>query len=302
MSAERASLRAVLAALAANLGVALAKLIGFVLSGSGSMLAEFAHSVADTGNQTVLLLGRRRSQRRPDPSHPFGYGAFRFLGAFIVAEVLFGLGALFSVAQGVLKLVQPHPLERLPLALGILGVTLVLEALSFRTAIVAARQTKRERGWLRFVRTTRIPELAVLLVEDSGALVGLAIAFVAVTLSAVTGRTVFDAVGSLAIGVLLAVNSVLLGTEMTSLLVGESASPGELDTIQKALSDTAGVATVIHLRAVHLGPEELLVAAKVVFEPGMSADEAAKIVDDAEVAIRASVPTSHWVYIEPGRP
>jgi cation diffusion facilitator family transporter len=301
MSADTTNLRAVLAALLANLGVAAAKLIGFVLSGSGSMLAEFIHSVADTGNQTVLLLGRRRAKHRPDRSHPFGYGAFRFLGAFVVAGVLFGLGSLFSVAEGVLKLVHPHPLDHLPIALGILAVTFLLESFSFRTAVLAARQSKGQESWLAFVRTTRVPELAVLLVEDSGALIGLGFALLALALSAATGNTVFDAAGSLAIGVLLGVNAILLGTEMTSLLVGETASATELDRIREAIASTRGIARLVHLRAVHLGPEELLVAAKVVFDPGKSAEEAAGIVDDAEVAIRAAVPTARWVYIEPGR-
>jgi cation diffusion facilitator family transporter len=288
-------------ALVANIGVAAAKLIGFLITGSGSMVAEFAHSVADTGNQILLLAGRRGSERRPDPTHPFGYGAVRFLGAFIVAVLLFGLGAVFSLAEGVNKLIHPHPLDNLPVALAILVVAIVLEALSFRAGVAAANQTRRGQGWVRFVRSTRIPELAVLLVEDTGALVGLVIALVAVAVSALTGNTVFDAVGSLGIGVLLGVNSVVLGIEMTSLLVGETASPDELREIEERLATTPGVRRVVHLRAVHLGPEELLVGAKVVFAPGLTVEEAAAVVDEAETAVRSAVPSSVWIYIEPGK-
>jgi cation diffusion facilitator family transporter len=288
-------------ALVANMGVAAAKLIGFLITGSGSMVAEFAHSVADTGNQILLLAGRRRSERRPDPTHPFGYGAVRFLGAFIVAVLLFGLGAVFSLAEGVNKLIHPHSLDNLPVALAILVVAIVLEALSFRAGVAAANQTRRGQGWVRFVRSTRIPELAVLLVEDTGALVGLVIALVAVAVSALTGNTVFDAVGSLGIGVLLGVNSVVLGIEMTSLLVGETASPEELREIEGRLATTPGVRRVVHLRAVHLGPEELLVGAKVLFASGLTVEAAAAVVDEAETAVRSAVPSAVWIYIEPGR-
>ena len=300
-AASQAGFRAVAAALAANLGVAIAKLIGFVITGSGSMLAEFAHSVADTGNQVLLLVGRRGAERGPDPDHPFGYGAVRFLGAFIVAVLLFGLGAIFSLAEGVNKLIHPHALENLPVALGILVVAIVLEAASFRAGVAAANQSRRGQVWVRFVRTTRVPELAVVLIEDTGALIGLGIALVAVAVSALTGNTIFDAIGSLGIGVLLGFNSIVLGLEMTSLLVGESASSEEVAAIEEGLAATPGVRHVVHLRAVHLGPEELLVGAKVLFSPGLSAEAAAAVVDEAEVAIRSVVPSAQWIYIEPGR-
>ena len=293
--------RAVVVALAANIGVAMAKLLGFVFTGSGAMLAEFAHSVADSGNQGVLLLGRRRAARAPDRSHPFGYGSFRFVGAFIVAGVLFGLGALFSVAQGVEKLIHPHPLEHLGVDLAILGVAIGLEVVSIRTAVAAANPSRRGQGWLAFVRSTRVPELAVLLVEDSGALVGLGIATVGIALSAATGSTVYDAAASLGIGALLGVNSMLLGLEMMSLLVNETASTAEMEAIETALAATAGISGVVHLRAVHVGPEELLVAAKTWFDPGLTVEAAAVIIDRAEVAIRAAVPAARWIYIEPGK-
>ena len=301
MAASEAGFRAVAVALGANIGVAAAKLIGFLLTGSGAMLAEFAHSLADTGNQGVLLGGRRQAARSPDQEHPFGYGAARFLGGFLVAVVLFALGAAFSIAEGVLKLIHPHKLEDLALDVVILGVAMVFEAVSLRAAVKASRVTRRGAGWLSFVRSTRVPELAVLLVEDSGALAGLAFAMTAVVLSALTGSTAFDAVGSLAVGVVLGVNSVVLGFEMSSLLVGETASRGELTAIERALAGTPGIEQLVHLRAVHVGPEDLLVAAKVIFEPGLSAETAAVAVDAAEVAIRAAVATASWIYIEPGR-
>jgi cation diffusion facilitator family transporter len=301
LAASEAGFKAVAVALGANVGVAAAKLVGFLLTGSGAMLAEFAHSVADTGNQGVLLGGRRQAARRPDQEHPFGYGAARFLGGFLVAVVLFALGAAFSVGEGVLKLVHPHKLEDLALDVIILGVAVVFEAVSLRAAVKASQEARHGTGWLRFVRSTRVPELAVLLVEDSGALAGLAVAMAAVILSAITGSTAFDAVGSLAVGAILGVNSVVLGLKMSSLLVGETASSEEIAAIGRALVGTPGIEQIVHLRAVHVGPEDLLVAAKVIFEAGLSADTAAVAVDDAEVAIRAAVATASWIYIEPGR-
>ena len=300
-ASNEAGFQAVAIALGANVGVAAAKLVGFLLTGSGAMLAEFAHSIADTGNQGVLLGGRRRAARSPDPEHPFGYGAVRFVAGFLVAEVLFTLGAAFSVGEGVLKLVHPHQLGDLPLGIAILGVAILLETVSLRAAVRASHESRQGRGWLRFIRSTRVPELAVLLVEDSGALAGLIIALAAVSLSALTGSTTFDAIGSLAVGALLGVNAVVLGIEMTSLLVGETASDDELAAIERAIVNTSGITRLIHLRAVHIGPEDLLVAAKVVFETGLSAENAAVIVDDAEVLIRAAVPNATWVYVEPGR-
>lgn len=300
-TASHEGFRAVVAALLANTGVAAAKLVGFLITGSGSMLAEFAHSVADSGNQVLLLGARRGSERQPDLDHPFGYGTVRFLGAFIVAVMLFGLGAVFSLAEGVNKLIHPHTLDNLPVAFGILAVAIVLEAASFRAGVAAANKSRRGQGWVRFVRSTRVPELAVVLVEDTGALVGLGIALVAIAVSALTGNTLFDALGSLAIGVLLGFNSIVLGLEMTSLLVGESATTEELAAIEAGLATTPGVQLVVHLRAVHLGPEELLIGAKVLFTPGLSAETAGVVVDEAEAAIREAVPSARWIYIEPGR-
>ncbi|MDQ1361968.1 MAG: hypothetical protein QOJ44_2345 [Acidimicrobiaceae bacterium] len=299
---KHTSTRAVIVALLANIGVAAAKLVGFLLTGSSSLVAEFAHSVADTGNQVVLLVGKQRSQQRADPLHPFGYGAYRFLGGFLVAEILFGLGAVFSIYEGVQKLIHPHALEFLPVAFAILAVTIALESWSLRTAVGAANQERENAGWLRFVRATRVPELAVLLLEDSGALLGLGFALVALVLTAITGSTVFDAAGSLAIGLLLGMNSVILGTEMVSLLVGESASDTQLKAVEDALARTEGIERVVHLRAIHVAPEELLVGAKVIFDPVLTVNEAAVVVDEAEVAIRAAVPSATWVYIEPGIP
>jgi cation diffusion facilitator family transporter len=298
---EHASSVAVVAALLANVGVMAAKVAAFAVTGSGAMLAEAVHSMADTGNEGVLLAGLRRSHRRPDPRHPFGYGGVRFVGAFVVAVVLFGVGAVFSVADGVDKLLHPRHLEDLGVALGVVGVALVLEALSFRNAVSAANRTRGARNWWAFLRVTRQAEVAVLLVEDTAALVGLLIAAVTIALSAATGSPVYDAVGSLGIGAVLAFNAIVLGIEMTSLLVGETADPVQLALVRQALAATPGVDQVIHVRAVHVGPDELLVGAKVTFLPGTSAEEAAVVVDDAEVAVRSAVPWARWIYVEPGR-
>lgn len=292
---------AVVAALAANVAVAGAKIFGFVLTGSGAMLAEAIHSIADTGNEGILIGGMHRARRRPDARHPFGYGSFRFLGGFVVAAMLFGVGAGFSVAEAIDKLVHPHPLGDLTVDLVIVVVAAGFEALSFRNAVKTANTLRTDQGWWGFVRSTPQPEVAVLLIEDTSALIGLLLAGVSVGLSALTGSPLYDALGSLAIGCVLAFNAVVLGVEMTSLLVGESADPRQLALVAQGLSDTAGVERVIHVRAVHVGPDELLVAAKVTFTPGMTAEEAAAVVDEAEVAVRGAVPAARWIYVEPGR-
>ncbi len=292
----------VLAALTANVGVASAKLVGFLVTGSGAMLAEAIHSGADTGNQLVLLGSMRRAARPADATHPFGYTTFRFAGAFMVAVVLFGLGATLSLVDGIDKLLHPTRLGSLSVDLVIVGVAVVLEALSLRSAVNTAAGARGEQRWWPFLRETRQPELAVLLVEDTSALIGLALAAVAIGLSAATGSPVYDACGSVGIGLVLGVNSMLLGRQMLSLMVGKSASEEQVATIGEQMLATTGITRVVHLRTVHLGPDDLLIGAKVVFDQGMSAETAAEVVDRAEMAIRRVVPSARWIYVEPGRP
>jgi len=293
---------AVVAALLANLGIAVAKFAGFLVTGASSMLAEAFHSVADSGNQAMLLFGGRVARRGPDSNHPFGHGRVRYFAAFLVAVVLFTLGSLFSFYEGYQKLRHPHELESPAVALVILVVALVLEGLSLRTAVRAASPMRGQQSWWSFIRTTKQPELAVVLLEDTAAEVGLGFALLGVGLSAITGDGLYDALGTLAIGGLLAVVAVVLGVEMYSLLLGEAASPEEQEAVQRTIASTPGVARLIQLRTMHLGPEELLVAARVELDPSLSADDAARVIDQAQADLRAVVPTARIIYLEPELP
>jgi cation diffusion facilitator family transporter len=292
------SRRAIFAALFANLGIAVAKVAAAVITGSASMYAESIHSFADTGNQGLLLLGGHRARRAPDTAHPFGYGTERYFWAFVVALVLFTLGALFSLYEGVEKLRHPHELESPAVAFVVLVVAIGLESFSLRTAVREARPHLHGRRWIAFIRTTKNPELPVVLLEDIGALVGLVIALAGLGLAVVTDEPRFDAIGSIGIGVLLAVIAVVLAVEMKSLLVGEGAD-AETDAAARAAFESAPeVESLIHLRTRHLGPEELLVAAKIQFRAATTA-ELADAIDAVEAQLRAAVPTARYVYLEP---
>jgi cation diffusion facilitator family transporter len=294
--------RAVLAALLANLGIATAKFIGWGVTGSSSMLAEGFHSVADSGNQVMLMVGARLARRGPDPHHQFGHGAVRFFAAFLVAVVMFTLGSLFSLYEGYQKLRHPHELATPGVALAILAVALVLEGLSLRTAVREATPLRGEQSWWSFIRTTKKPELAVVLLEDSAAELGLSFAFVGVGVAALTGDALFDALGTLAIGALLGVVAVVLAMEMYSLLVGEAASPQEQAAIRRTLASISGIARLLQLRTMHLGPDELLVVAKVEMDPKLSASETARVIDEAQARLREVVPSARVVYLEPDLP
>jgi cation diffusion facilitator family transporter len=294
--------RAVIAALLANLGIAAAKFVGFLLSGASSMLAEAFHSVADSGNQVMLLAGGRLARRGPDRKHPFGHGRDRFFAAFLVAVVLFTLGSLFSLYEGYQKLRHPHELQSTVVALAILAVALVLEGLSLRTAVREATPLRGRQSWWSFIRTTKKPELAVVLLEDTAAEVGLAFALAGVGLAALTGNPLFDALGTLAIGGLLAVVAVVLGIEMHSLLVGEAASPPEQAAIREAVLGTDGVARLVQLRTMHLGPEEVLVVGGLEMDRELSADDAARVIDQAQARVREALPSARVIYLEPDLP
>jgi cation diffusion facilitator family transporter len=294
--------RAVIAALLANLGIAAAKLVGFLLTGASSMLAEAFHSVADSGNQAMLIAGGRVAERGPDRQHPFGHGRVRYFAAFLVAVVLFTLGSLFSLYEGFEKLRHPHELESAGVAVAILVVALVLEGLSLRTAVREADPLRGQQSWWSFIRTTKKPELAVVLLEDTAAEFGLAFALAGVGLAAVTGDAVWDALGTLAIGALLAVVAVVLGIEMYSLLVGEAASPEEQAAIRQAILSTGGVAGLVQLRTLHLGPEEVLVVGGLQLDREQSADDAARVIDQAEERVREALPKARIIYLEPDLP
>jgi cation diffusion facilitator family transporter len=292
--------RAVIAALLANLGIAVTKFVAFGLTGSSSMLAEGIHSVADSGNQVLLLVGGKRSRRAPTQQHPFGYGRERYIYAFIVSIVLFSVGGLFALYEGVHKVQHPEPIDKwqwVPLAVLVIAIT--LESLSFRTAIGEANHLRSGVGWVAFVRHARAPELPVVLLEDFGALIGLVFALFGVGLTLITDNGVWDGVGTLGIGALLVCIAIVLAIETKSLVIGEAARPEQVAAIMAALDAAPGLDGVIHLRTMHLGPDELLVAAKIATAPGTSARDIATAIDDAEARIRATVPIARVIYLEP---
>jgi cation diffusion facilitator family transporter len=290
---------AIVAALLANTGIAVAKFAGFALTGAASLLAEAVHSLADTGNQGLLLLGGRRASKEASPEHPFGYGRERYFWAFVVALVLFLLGGVFAIYEGLQKFGHPHEVENLPLAVGILLVAVVLETYSLRTAVRAARLVKGDESWFTFIRRSKSPELPVVLLEDMGAEIGLLLALTGLVMARVTDEPRWDAAGSLGIGILLVVIAVVLVIEMKSLLIGESASPADVERIRGALETAPDVRRVIHLRTQHLGPDELLVAAKVAFDGELSFAQVARRIDQAEEALRTALPSARLIYLEP---
>jgi cation diffusion facilitator family transporter len=293
------SIRAILAALGANLGIAITKFVAFLITGSASMLAESVHSVADSGNQLLLLIGRNRAQRAETEEHQFGYGQERYFYAFIVAVVLFVVGALFSGYEGVQRIMHPEALTDPLVAIGVLVIAIALESFSLRTAVVESNHTRGRAGWRSFIRHAKAPELPAVLLEDVAALTGLAFAMLAVILSAVTHNHRWDGAGSLAIGVLLAAVAVVLATEMKSLLIGESAGPAVEAAIVAAIQAGPEVDCVIHLRTLHLGPETLLVAAKIGVLHDESAASIAAGIDAVERRIRAAVPIAELIFLEP---
>ena len=297
--ASEDSTKAVVTALAANLAIGVAKFVAAGITGSASMLAEGVHSVADSANQVLLLIGGRRARRPASVLHPFGYARERYVYAFLVAIVLFSLGGLYALYEGYLKVVDPHPLASPLIAVIVLLIAACLEGYALRTAVGQANRTRGGRNWLRFVRRTRSPELPVILLEDSGALVGLLLALVGVGLSVLTGDGVFDGIATLCIGALLVTVAVLLAVETKSLIIGESAVPEQEAAIEKALLATPGVQRVIHSRTMHLGPEELLLVGKIGVRADDDAVDVAATIDDAEARVRAAVPTAKVIYLEP---
>jgi len=293
------SRKAIAAALLANLGLAMAKFVAFLFTGASAMLAEAVHSVADTTNQLLLFLGGHRARREPTPEHPFGYGRERYFWAFVVALVLFSMGAVFAVYEGVLKLRHPEPLESPLWAVGVLIVGVALESASLRTAVREASAARAGRSWWTFIRRSKSPELPVVILEDSGALVGLVLALAGVGLAIWTGDGRYDGLASIAIGVLLGVIALVMSAEMKSLLIGESADRSKHDDILAAIESHPSVVRVIHMRTQHLGPDELLVGAKVEFSSGLAVRDVARIVDEVETAIRGRVPIARVIYIEP---
>ena len=293
------STRAILAALLANAGIAVAKFVGFIITGSSSMLAESVHSVADTSNQGLLLFGQRQARKEADDLHQFGYGRSRYFYSFVVALVLFTLGSVFALYEGYHKISHPEDLTSPVVAIVILVVAIGLESYSFRTAAVESRPLKGAGSWWHFIRTSRNPELPVVLLEDTGALIGLALALGGVGLSMLTGDPVWDGIGTAAIGVLLGIIAVILMIEMHSLLIGEGATSQEDKAIRAALEQTPNVDRLIHIRTQYLGPDELLVGAKIALAADTDLATVAATIDAAESAVRAAVPAARVIYLEP---
>lgn len=292
-------MRAVVAALGANLGIAVTKFIAFLFTGSASMLAESVHSVADTGNEVLLLVGRGRSLRPASDEHPFGFGRERYFYGFVVSVMLFTVGAAFSVYDGIHKIVNPEAIRAPQVALIVLVLSAVLEGFSLRTGVREANKVRGDRNWGTFIRRTKAPELPVVLLEDLAALIGLGFAFTGVTLSWLTGNGRWDGAGSLAIGLLLGTAAAILAVEMKSLLIGESASPEVQRLVVAALEDGPEVSRVIHMRTVHISPDSILVAAKIGVRATDSAAQIAAGIDAAERRVRAAVPIAETIYLEP---
>ncbi len=291
--------KAIVAALTANLGIAITKFIAFLFSGSSSMLAESVHSLADTGNQGLLLLGGRQARKRADASHPFGYGRERYIYAFVVSIILFSVGGVFSIYEGIDKLRDPHPLEVPWLPIVVLAVAIGLESFSLRTAVRESNLVRGKESWISFIRHAKAPELPVVLLEDIAALAGLVFAMLGVGLTIITGDGTWDAIGTLAIGVLLILVAVVLGIETKSLLVGEGARPADVVAIRDAINAHPDVEALIHVKTLYLGPDELLVAAKVAFSPDAKLLDVARHINSVENEIREKVPVARVIFIEP---
>ncbi|MGK5738468.1 cation diffusion facilitator family transporter [Micromonospora sp. URMC 103] len=299
MSAEGGT-RAIIAALLANIGIAITKFLAFVLTGSSSMLAEAIHSVADSGNQGLLLLGGKRAKREATPQHPFGYGRERYVYAFIVAIVLFSLGGLFALYEAYHKWQHKEGIESwhwVPVT--VLLVAIVMESFSFRTAIKESNHTRGNQSWLRFIRRAKAPELPVVLLEDFGALVGLVFALFGVSMTLATGNGRWDAFGTAMIGILLVTIAIVLAIETKSLLLGEGAETHDLAAIERAVTEGPEVERIIHMKTLYLGPEELMVAAKVGVTACETAEEVARGINAVEARIRAAVPIARVIYLEP---
>ncbi|MYS24435.1 cation diffusion facilitator family transporter [Streptomyces sp. DvalAA-14] len=291
--------RAIIAALSANLAIAAAKFVAFAFSGSSSLLAEGVHSLADSGNQALLLIGGKKAKRAANEEHPFGYGRERYIYAFLVSIVLFSVGGMFALYEGYEKIRHPHSVEHWYWPVGVLIFAIVAEGSSFRTAIKESNHTRGSLSWIEFIRRAKAPELPIVLLEDFGALIGLALALAGVGIALGTGNGIWDGVGTVCIGSLLIVIALVLAAETKSLLIGEGANPESAARIRSAIVDGETVTDVIHMRTLHLGPEELLVAAKIAVQHDDTAAEVARAIDAAEARVRAAEPFARVIYLEP---
>ena len=300
--AHEGSTKAIIAALIANLGIAITKFIAYLISGAASMLAESVHSLADTTNQFLLIIGGKQAKKAATEEHPFGYGRSRYVYAFIVSVVLFTVGGMFSIYEGLDKLQHPHELENIWIPIAVLVIGIALEGYSLRTAIKESKPFKGKNTWFQFIRRAKSPELPVVLLEDTAAELGLLFALAGVGLSAITGNPIWDAIATLAIGGLLVVVAIILGLEMASLLIGEGGSAAHVYKIRKALEGATGITAVIHMKTLYLGPDELMLAAKIGVEKNATGQEIAQVIDHAEKSVREAVPITRVIYLEPDIP
>jgi cation diffusion facilitator family transporter len=291
--------KAIIAALLANSGIAVTKFIAFLVSGSSAMLAESVHSLADSGNQGLLLLGGKQAKKQADAEHPFGYGRERYVYAFVVSIILFSVGGVFSLYEGINKLQEPHPLEQAWLPITVLLIAIVLESFSLRTAVRESNLVRGKQSWIAFIRHAKAPELPVVLLEDVAALLGLVLALFGVGLTIITGDSMWDAIGTIAIGILLIIVAIVLGIETKSLLVGEGATVKQRNLIRDTINAHPDVRSLIHMKTLYLGPEELLVGAKIDFGAQTRVSDVAASIDSVERAIRAAEPMARVIYIEP---
>ena len=291
--------KTILAALIANLGIAIAKFVGFAITKSSTMLAEGIHSSADSANQLLLLMGTQRAKREPSSKHPFGYGRERYFWSFAVALILFSLGSLFAIYEGIEKIRHPHALNNASWAIGILIFGIFIESFSFRTAIVEARTIKGESTWSKFVVRSKQPEIPVVLLEDAGALFGMVIALAAISLVKITGEPIWDGIGTLSIGVLLGVIAIILAREMHSLIIGEAASEKDLSKIVNIIENNSQVAQLVEMRTQHLGPDEILIGVRVAFRENLQTKEIANLINQLEADIRIELKNAGPIFIEP---
>ncbi|MGB3413247.1 MAG: cation diffusion facilitator family transporter [Microbacteriaceae bacterium] len=291
--------KAVVVALVANVGIAATKFVAWIFSGSSSMLAESVHSLADSGNQLLLLIGGKRSKRRADVDHPFGYGRERYIYAFVVAIVLFSVGGLFSLFEGFKKINEPHPLDNVWLPLVVLGIAMILEASALRTAVIESNRVRGDQSWFNFIRRSKSPELPVILLEDTAALLGLVFAFLGVGLTILTGNPLWDGIGTLCIGALLVLVAILLAAETKSLLLGEGVDTKDHNALVDAILAGPETDQIIHMKTLYLGPEEVLVAAKIAFPAKKTIEEVSAATNQIENRIRAVLPIARLIYIEP---
>ncbi len=291
--------KTILAALIANVGIAIAKFLGFAITKSSTMLAEGIHSSADSANQLLLLLGTKRAKREPSSKHPFGYGRERYFWSFVVALILFSLGSLFAIYEGIEKIRHPHALNNASWAIGILIFGICIESFSFRTAIVEAKTIKGETTWSKFVIRSKQPEIPVVLLEDAGALFGMVIALAAISMVKITDEPIWDGIGTLSIGILLGVIAIILAREMHSLIIGEAASETDRLKIINVIESNNKVVELVEMRTQHLGPEEILIGVRVAFNETLQAKEIADLINHLEEKIRIEIKDAGPIFIEP---